>query len=148
MGLWLKDLAEKYGTYTIPQINAIPTGAQGVSVIAAILATSLCMVYPIWVIFTIVQTIFLFAIIVLLVWDVLVVLHCESPALSHSVVVDDAECCLPPSHPVISWYLLGVSAAVTPILVPWVNMVMKDDNEARAFTVGAMVSKYYIVIML
>ena len=77
MALWLKDLAEKHGTYTVPQINTIPTGAQGVSVVAAILATSLCMVYPIWVIFTIVQIIFIFAVIVLLVWNVPVVLHCE-----------------------------------------------------------------------
>lgn len=137
MALWLKDLANKYGTYTIPQVNTIPTGAQGVSVIAAILATSLCMVYPIWAIFTIIQGIFLFAVIVLLVWDVPVVLHCESQV----IILHDPICISADLHKlVISWYLLGVSAAVTPILVPWVNMVMKDDNEARAFTVGAMVS--------
>lgn len=87
MALWLKDLADKYGTYTVPQINTIPTGAQGVSVIAAILATSLCMVYPIWAIFTIIQTIFLFAVIVLLVWDVPVVLHCKSPVITSCSVV-------------------------------------------------------------
>lgn len=41
---------------------------------------------------------------------------------------------------VTAYYLLGVSAAVTPILVPWINTVIKDDAEARAFTTGAMVS--------
>ncbi|PGH17459.1 hypothetical protein AJ79_01059 [Helicocarpus griseus UAMH5409] len=116
MGLWLKDQADKYGTYTVAEINTIPTGAQGVSVVAAILATSLCMVYPIWAIFTLVHVIFVFAIIVLMVWFVPVGLHFTS------------------------YYLLGVSAAVTPILVPWVNMSLRDDAEARAFTVGAMMT--------
>jgi hypothetical protein len=78
MALWLKDLATKYGTYSVPQINTIPTGAQGVSVIAALLATSLCMIYPLWAIFTIVQVIFLFANICLLVWLVPTGLHCKS----------------------------------------------------------------------
>jgi hypothetical protein len=78
MGLWLKDLAAKYpGAYTIPQINTIPTGAQGVSVVAALLATSLCMIYPLWSIFSIVQTIFIIANILLLVWNIPKGLHCE-----------------------------------------------------------------------
>jgi len=82
MGLWLKDEAARHGTYTVPQINTIPTGAQGVSVVAAVLACSLCMVYPTWVIFTVVQSIFLFANICLMVWNIPVGLHCESiPAL-------------------------------------------------------------------
>jgi hypothetical protein len=77
MALWLKDLAKKYNTYTVPQINTIPTGAQGVSVIAALLATSLCMIYPLWVIFTIVEAIFLFANISLLVWFIPNAMKCE-----------------------------------------------------------------------
>ena len=81
MALWLKDLASKHHTYSIPQINTIPTGAQGVSVIAAILATSLCMIYPLWSIFTIVQVIFLFANICLLVWRIPIGLHCKCQAL-------------------------------------------------------------------
>lgn len=47
------DLGDRYGTYTVPQISAIPTGAQGVSVVVALLATNLCMVYPSWVIYQI-----------------------------------------------------------------------------------------------
>jgi hypothetical protein len=78
MALWLKDLANRYGTYSVPQINTIPTGAQGVSVIAALLATSLCMIYPLWAIFTIIQVIFLFANICLLVWFIPTGLHCKS----------------------------------------------------------------------
>ena len=76
MGLWLKALAPKY---SVPQINTIPTGAQGVSVIAAILATSLCMIYPLWSIFTVVQVIFLFANVCLLIWYIPTGLHCKSP---------------------------------------------------------------------
>ncbi|KAF4554500.1 Pantothenate transporter-like protein 1 [Elsinoe fawcettii] len=116
MALWLKDQAAKYGNYTIPQINTIPTGAQGVSVIAALLATSLCMVYPLWAIFTIVQVIYMIANISLLVWNVPVGWHFAS------------------------YYLLGVSAAVTPILLPWVNMILRDNAEERAVTVGAMLT--------
>jgi hypothetical protein len=44
------------------------------------------------------------------------------------------------SLPVFAFFLLGFTSAVAPILTPWVNIVMKDDNEARAFTTGAMVS--------
>ncbi|MAD87704.1 MAG: hypothetical protein CL912_32490 [Deltaproteobacteria bacterium] len=40
---------------------------------------------------------------------------------------------------VFAYFLLGFTAAVTPILIPWVNIIMKDDAEARAFTTGAMV---------
>ncbi|TKX23761.1 MFS transporter-like protein 71 [Elsinoe australis] len=114
MGLWLKDQATKFGTYSVPQINTIPTGAQGVSIIAALLATSLCMVYPLWAIFTIVQAIYMIANISLLVWNI------------------------PRGWHFASYYLLGVSAAVTPILLPWVNTAMRDSAEERAFTSGAM----------
>lgn len=80
MALWLKDQAAKFpGSYTIPQINTIPTGAQGVSVVAALLATSLCMIYPLWGIFSIVQTIYLIANILLLVWVIPKGLHCKLP---------------------------------------------------------------------
>lgn len=36
--------------------------------------------------------------------------------------------------------MLGFNSCVTPILFPWVNVVMKDDSEARAFTTGAMMT--------
>ncbi|KAL3296263.1 vitamin H transporter [Colletotrichum asianum] len=116
MALWLKDQADKWGIYTVPQINTIPTGAQGVSVVAAVLATSLCMVYPTWVIFQIVMAIFMFANIVQMVWFVPHGLH------------------------FVSYYLFGVSAAVTPILVPTVNYWLKDSAEARAFCTGSMLT--------
>lgn len=121
MALWLKDLTSKYGTYTVPQINTIPTGAQGVSIVAAILATSLCMVYPTWIIFLIVESIFLFADICNIVWDIPVGLHFTS------------------------YYLFGVSAAVTPILIPTVNHWFKDNAEARAFCTGSMLTLGFAV---
>jgi hypothetical protein len=77
MALWLKDQAAKFHNYSVPQINTIPTGAQGVSVVAALLATSLCMVYPLWSIFSIVQTIYLIVNILLLVWVIPKGLHCK-----------------------------------------------------------------------
>ncbi|EDU40854.1 ProP, Permease major facilitator superfamily [Pyrenophora tritici-repentis] len=115
MAIWLKDLAAKTpGAYTIAQINTIPTGAQGVSVFAALLATSLCMVYPLWTVFSIVQTIYIVANISLLIWNI------------------------PKGYHFACYYLLGVSAAITPILMPFINMALRDDAEARAVTVGAM----------
>ncbi|KAF2007167.1 MFS general substrate transporter [Amniculicola lignicola CBS 123094] len=121
MALWLKDLTKKYGTYSIPQINTIPTGAQGVSVITALLATSLCMIYPLWAIFSIVEAIYISANIALLVWNI------------------------PHAFHFACYYLLGVSAAITPILMPFINMAMRDDAEARAITVGAMLTAGWAV---
>jgi len=77
MVLWLKDQASKYGNYTAPQINTIPTRAQRVSVITAVVATSLYMVYPMWSIFSLVQSIYMFALVCLLIWDIPVGLHCR-----------------------------------------------------------------------
>ncbi|KAF2635400.1 pantothenate transporter liz1 [Massarina eburnea CBS 473.64] len=111
MAMWLKAKG-----YSIPQVNTIPTGAQGVSVFAALLATSLCMIYPLWTIFSVVQVIYMFANVCLLVWVIPKGLHFAS------------------------YYLLGVSAAVTPILMPFINMSMRDDAEARAVTIGAMLT--------
>ena len=115
MALWLKYETQEHGTYTIPQINTIPTGVQGVAIVTGILSTSLCMVYPIWTTFTAASAVLLFCNVVLLVWDIPVGLHFTA------------------------YYLLGMTSCITPILFPWVNMIMKDDAEARAFTTGAMV---------
>ncbi|CZR54607.1 related to transporter protein [Phialocephala subalpina] len=117
MALWLKDeTAKGHHHWTIPQINTIPTGVQGVSVIVTIICTSLCMLYPVWIVMTFVEAVLLFAIIVLLVWNV--------PMGLHFTV----------------YYLLGFTAVVTPIIIPWFNIAMKDDAEARAFTTGAMLT--------
>lgn len=43
---------------------------------------------------------------------------------------------------VAAYYMLGFTSCVTPILFPWVNVIMKDDAEARAFTTGSMVRPY------
>jgi hypothetical protein len=63
--------------WTVQQINQIPTGVQAVSAVALLISTSLCMVYPVWVIVTVVQFIVLFAVIVLRVWKVPLTLHCK-----------------------------------------------------------------------
>jgi hypothetical protein len=63
--------------WTIQQINQIPTGVQAVSAVALLLSTSLCMVYPVWIIVTLIQLITLFAVVILLIWKVPLVLHCK-----------------------------------------------------------------------
>lgn len=138
MAIWLKSLAAKYpGAYTVPQINTIPTGAQGVSVFAALLATSLCMVYPLWSIFSIVQTIYIVANISLLVWNIPKGYHCKHTLnITLQTYLTATVAC---------YYLLGVSAAVTPILMPFINMALRDDAEARAVTVGAMLTAGWAV---
>ncbi|CAG8950421.1 hypothetical protein HYFRA_00006915 [Hymenoscyphus fraxineus] len=114
MALWLKDEAKKHGTYSIPQINTIPTGVQGVAVVSAILATSLVMIYPMWFIFSIVAGILFICNALLLAWEI------------------------PVAAKFCAYYFMGLTSAVTPILFPWVNLIMKDDAEARAFTTGSM----------
>ncbi|EGY20575.1 hypothetical protein VD0002_g7407 [Verticillium dahliae] len=121
MAIWLKDLADTHGTYTIPQINTIPTGAQGVSVVGTILATSLCMVYPTWIIFNIVMTMVMFANVCMMVWFI------------------------PHDLKFVCFYLFGMTAAVTPILVPSVNWWLKDSAEARAFFNGSMITLGFAV---
>jgi len=46
---------------------------------------------------------------------------------------------------VACYYLLGVSAAITPILMPFINMALRDDAEARAITVGGMLTAGWAV---
>ncbi|OAG11472.1 MFS general substrate transporter [Paraphaeosphaeria sporulosa] len=116
MAIWLKYEADKHGTYTIEEINLIPTGVQGVAIVTGVLATSLVMIYPMWIVFTVVSSILLFANVCLLVWEIPLGLH------------------------FLCYYLLGMTSCITPILFPWVNMMMKDDNEARSFTTGAMMT--------
>ncbi|KAI1846640.1 hypothetical protein JX266_007213 [Neoarthrinium moseri] len=116
MNIWLKYEADTHGTYTIPQVNIYPTGVQGVAIITGILSTSLCMIYPLWAIMSVVAACLLFSNVCLLIWDIPLGLHFTC------------------------YYLLGMTSCVTPILFPWVNIVMKDDNEARSFTTGAMMT--------
>ncbi|KAM0331310.1 hypothetical protein ACHAQA_002980 [Verticillium albo-atrum] len=116
MIVWLKYEADMHGTWTVEEINIIPTGVQAVAITSGILATSLCMVYPIWVVISAVASVLFFANACLLAWDI--------PTGLHFTV----------------YYMLGLTSCVTPILFPWVSLVMKDDAEARAFTTGAMMT--------
>jgi hypothetical protein len=116
MNIWLKYEADTHHTYTVAQINIFPTGVQAVAIVTGILSTSFCMVYPLWAVFSVVSLCLLFANVCLMIWDIPLVLH------------------------FIAYYMLGMTSCITPILYPWVNIIMKDDNEARSFTTGAMVS--------
>ena len=77
MILWLKDSADKHGTWTVSEINMIPTGVQCVSIVVGILATSLVMVYPFWAVMSVVAAVLLFANLCLLAWDIPIGLHCQ-----------------------------------------------------------------------
>ncbi|KXH50347.1 vitamin H transporter [Colletotrichum simmondsii] len=116
MALWLKHEATLHGTYTVAEINVIPTGVQAISIVAGVVATSLCMIYPIWAVMCVVAGILFFANVCLLIWDIPTGLHFAA------------------------YYMLGLTSCFTPIFFPWINMIMKDDNEARAFTTGAMMT--------
>jgi hypothetical protein len=63
--------------WTIEQINRIPTGVQAVSATALLISTSLCMVYPVWIIVTIIQAVVLFAVVLLRIWKIPLTLHCK-----------------------------------------------------------------------
>lgn len=73
-------------------------------------------VYPIWVPFTFAATVLLFCHATLLVWEIPLGLHFAA------------------------YFMLGMTSCITPMLFPWVHLIMKDDNEAKSFTTGAMVS--------
>jgi hypothetical protein len=91
MALWLKwENAQGIHKWSVPQINTIPTGVQGVSVIVTILITSLCMIYPLWIMMTIVQGCTLFAIICLLIWNIPQGLHCKN-SHPHQVPREEAD---------------------------------------------------------
>ncbi|OBR07126.1 putative Vitamin H transporter [Colletotrichum higginsianum IMI 349063] len=116
MQAWLKKEADMNGTYSIVEINLIPTGVQGVAIVAGVLVTSLVMIYPLWAIFSGVTAVLLFANVCLRVWNIPLGLHFTC------------------------YYLLGLTSCMTPIIYPFVNLIMKDDNEARSFTTGAMMT--------
>lgn len=46
---------------------------------------------------------------------------------------------------VTCYYLFGVTAALTPILMPFINMALRNDAEVRAITVGAMLTAGWAV---
>lgn len=76
MIIWLKYEMELHGTWTIAQINMIPTGVQAVSIVFGILTTSLVMIYPMWAVMSVVCAVLFFANVCLLAWDIPLGLHC------------------------------------------------------------------------
>jgi hypothetical protein len=77
MAIWLKAQAAAGYSWTIPQINTIPTAVSGVSVVSCLIATSLCMLYPLWAIMSVVQTVTMFGIVCLLIWTIPDWLKCK-----------------------------------------------------------------------
>lgn len=77
MQAWLKKEADLHGTYSIEEINLIPTGVQGLAIVAGITITSLVMIYPMWIVFSCVTAVLLFANVCLRVWYIPLSLHCK-----------------------------------------------------------------------
>lgn len=82
MQAWLKKEADLHNTYTIEEINLIPTGVQGLAIVAGIMITSLVMIYPMWIVFSCVTAVLLFANVCLRVWYIPLSLHCKSNLVS------------------------------------------------------------------
>ncbi|CEI67995.1 unnamed protein product [Fusarium venenatum] len=112
MIVWVKST----GQYSVEMINIVPTGVQALAIVVGIVVPSFVMVYPIWVPFCFAGTVLLFCHSTLLVWNIPLGLHFAA------------------------YFLLGMSSCITPMLFPWVHLIMKDDNEARSFTTGAMMT--------
>lgn len=73
-------------------------------------------VYPIWMPFTFAGIILLFCNVSLRIWNI------------------------PLGMKFTAWFLMGFNSCMTPMIFPFVHLIMKDDNEAKSFTTGAMVS--------
>jgi MFS family permease len=81
MAIWLKAQARAGYSWTIPQINTIPTAVSAVSVISCLIATSLCMLYPLWAIMSVIQAVTMFGIVCLLAWYIPDWLKCKLASL-------------------------------------------------------------------
>ncbi|CRK43623.1 hypothetical protein BN1723_016235 [Verticillium longisporum] len=112
MIVWVKSTGE----YSVEMINILPTGVQAFAIVVGVVVPSFVMVYPIWVPFFFAATILLFCHSTLLVWDTPLGLH------------------------LAAYFMLGMTSCITPMLFPWVHLIMKDDNEAKSFTTGAMMT--------
>jgi len=66
MNLWLK--AE--GTYSVVQINKLPTVTYGIQIIASWLGTTLAAIYPTWALYTFVEGSCLFATACMIAWNI------------------------------------------------------------------------------
>jgi hypothetical protein len=111
MGIWVKETGE----YSIELINILPTGTQLMAIVCGILIPQFVMVYPIWMPVSFAGVILLFGNICLRIWEI------------------------PKGLTFSAWFLLGINSCVTPMLFPFVHLIMRDDNEAKSFTTGAMV---------
>ncbi|KAH6721018.1 major facilitator superfamily domain-containing protein [Leptodontidium sp. 2 PMI_412] len=112
MGLWVKSTKQ----YSVELINILPTGTQLMAIVAGVLIPSFAMVYPIWMPFSFAATVLLFCNICLRVWNI------------------------PLGMKFAAWFLMGFNSCMTPMIFPFIHLIMKDDNEARAFTTGAMMT--------
>jgi len=118
MSLYLKRALGSDGktTYSIPQVNNIPTGVQAVICLSTWLTGSLVGVVSIWPIMLTVQTIVLFAMVVLRIWHI------------------------PIGLKFVAYMLLGVSSSPNPLIFGLVNQMTRRDAEERAITIGSMMT--------
>ncbi|KAF2140988.1 uncharacterized protein K452DRAFT_299053 [Aplosporella prunicola CBS 121167] len=114
MNLWLKDEG-----FSVPQINKLPTAVNAITVVSSWLGTTLAAIYPSWVLYSISMGTCVFSGICMTIWNI------------------------PRALKFVAWYALGLQGCASPILYSTVNLVLKDDAEERALTVGAMMAFGY-----
>jgi hypothetical protein len=66
MNLWLKA----QGTYSVSQINNLPTVTYAVQIVVSWLGTTLAAVYPSWVIYSIAIACCLFSTLCMIIWNI------------------------------------------------------------------------------
>ncbi|EED19237.1 pantothenate transporter, putative [Talaromyces stipitatus ATCC 10500] len=115
MNLWLKS----QGTYTVTQINDLPTVTYAIQIVASWLGTTLAAVYPSWLIYGIASFCCLFSTLCMIIWHI------------------------PSGLKFVAWYLFGLSGCLSPILYSTVNTIVKNDSEERALILGTMMTVGY-----
>ncbi|KAK4699614.1 MFS transporter, ACS family, pantothenate transporter, partial [Phenoliferia sp. Uapishka_3] len=128
MSLWLK--AEKklspitgklVAKYSVEQVNVYPTFVYIISAASSWIGTTLAGggIFKPWAVFSVGQTAMVFSTIVLTVWHV------------------------PDGLKFAAFYLGGLSGMTSPIVYSWINVVLKNDAEERAFVIASMMTAGY-----
>ena len=89
---------------------------KGVAVVSAILATGLCMIYPLWAVFGVVTAILLFSNVCLLIWEIPLGLHCTFLIIMNTNL-----------DPRIVWSILLMYCHSHRVLSSWFHVLRDSD---------------------
>ncbi|KAH3679387.1 hypothetical protein WICMUC_001007 [Wickerhamomyces mucosus] len=115
--LWMKSKK----TYSVPQIDNIPTILSAVSIVSIFVGSSLAAVIKPWKVFIFVNSMFTIYYIIMIIYNV------------------------PDGLIFFAFFVTGVGASVSPILYTTVNRVLKNDQEKKAIVMGSMMGIGYFV---